>query len=122
MTIFYKHLRAKDSAGNIQAKGGITLAIEGMTEDLFFEAVKNIFNRDFSFKLKAGYSTCSSDDPFVKKTGRDLAVSRLREVSVKPVAIIKNEVLFSILETSAVISFALTPKNKVILTQLLIDS
>lgn len=122
MSILFKHVRVQDGFKNIEPKGGLTIAVEGMNFELFQKSFSNIFNKDFSVKVKIGFSVCSESDSFVKKTGRELAVSRLKEMEIKPVAIVKNELMFIILGTKQVLSFALTPRNNIILTQLLVDN
>jgi len=92
-----------------------------MNYKIFQQSFFNLLNKDFTLTVKIGFAICSDKDSFVKKTGRELALSRLEEFQIKPIALVKNELMFLILGTSQVLSFALTPRNNIILTQLLFD-
>jgi hypothetical protein len=121
MSILFKHLRSKNSKGEIQSKGGMTIAVEGMSVELFMSAVEQILSGN-TFVIKTGMSLCSEQDPFKKETGRNLAVSRLEDVVVQPIGIIRNELMCLVVGTRTILTFALTPRKNVILTQVMQDS
>jgi len=121
MSVLFKHVRGKDEFNAILPKGGLTVAVEGMNYEIFQQSFFNLLNKDFTLTVKIGFAICSDKDSFVKKTGRELALSRLEEFQIKPIALVKNELMFLILGTSQVLSFTLTPRNNIILTQLLFD-
>lgn len=58
--IYYKHIRLYDDEGNLKAKGGRTIAIE-LDGDNY----------------KVGIAECSKRDQYCKKTGREIAASRI---------------------------------------------
>lgn len=121
MSVLFKHLRSKDRAGQIQAKGGMTVAVEGMTPELFIAGATQILD-GVTFNLRAGMSLCSEKDPFKKQTGRDVALTRMEDITVQPIAVIRNELMCLVVGTKTVLTFALTPRRNVILTQVMQDS
>jgi len=121
MSVLFKHLRAQDQFGNISPKGGMTIAVEGMTTDVFIDSVSKILSGE-RFVLKTGMSVCSEKDSFKRQTGRELAVTRLQATTLQPVAVMRNELMCLIVGTKTVLVFALTPRNNVILTRVLQDS
>jgi len=58
--IHYKHIRLYDDKGNLKATGGRTIAIE---QD--------------GINYKVGIAECSKRDQYCKKTGREIAASRI---------------------------------------------
>lgn len=122
MSVLFRHVRNIEAFNQLSPKGGLTVAVEGMSTELFHKSFQNMFNKEFTAELKVGFAVCSDEDSFVKKTGRDLATSRLSKVLVKPIAVVKNELMFLIVGSNRILSFALTPRNNVILTQLLVDN
>lgn len=121
MSVLFKHLRSKDVKGQINPKGGMTIAVEGMSTQLFVSAASQILS-GITFKLKTGISLCSEKDAFKKEIGRNVALSRMENVIVQPIAVIRNELMCLVVGTTTVLTFALTPKNNVILTQVMQDS
>lgn len=73
--IQYVHERHFDSKG-LKAKGGRTVVSEKITKTEF-EAVVPSLNTP-GFILKVGFAECSKKDNYCKKTGRDLAKSRMK--------------------------------------------
>lgn len=122
MSVLYKHVRNLDTFNQIDSKGGLTVAVEGVDVEVFKQSFMNLFSKDFTVTVKIGFAVCSDKDGFVKKTGRELASSRLKETQIKPIAVVRNELMFVIVGTKHVLSFALTPRNNIILTQLLFDN
>ena len=122
MSVLYNHVRNVNVFNQIDSKGGLTIAVEGMDLEVFKQSFMNLFNKDFSVTVRVGFAVCSDKDGFVKKTGRELAFSRLKETQIKPIAVVKNELMFVIVGTKHVLSFALTPRNNIILTKLLFDN
>lgn len=121
MSVLFKHLRSRNKNGEILSKGGMTIAVEGMSTELFVSAASQILS-GVSFNLKAGMSLCSEKDAFKKETGRNVALSRMEDVTVKPIAVIRNELMCLVVGTTTVLTFALTPRKNVILTQVMQDS
>lgn len=77
MSLQFKHLR--DFSNN----GGATFAVN--LEDISLEKV----DVNDVVQIKLGISKCSSKDNFSRKTGRDLAISRLKTSSLRVTCIQK---------------------------------
>lgn len=121
MSVLFKHLRSKNKNGEIQPKGGMTVAVEGMTTEMFISGASQILS-GITFKIKAGMSLCSDKDSFKKETGRSVALTRMEDVIIQPIALVRNELMCLVVGTTTVLTFALTPRKNVILTQVLQDS
>jgi hypothetical protein len=67
----------------LKSKGGIVYAVEKLNMTAFYIGEKA--------KLKFGVARCHKDDAFVKKVGRDLAISKMSEVEFTVVRILQED-------------------------------
>lgn len=70
---------------NLSSKGGTSVAMESL-QDWHFRELKL---GDF-FEKKVGISKCSDDDAFNRKTGRELALSRMKTTTLTVVSLTED--------------------------------
>lgn len=81
MSVQFKHLRELAST-----KGGATIAVNLESIDLSKVEIDSVVN-----DIKIGMSVCSVKDPFSKKIGRELAVSRLKPTILQVTRVSKTK-------------------------------
>lgn len=96
MNIIYLHKRNKGinkfGVSCIEALGGTTVAIESLNS-----WVLNALKVGDFFDKKVGIAKCSKEDRYNKKSGRELAKSRMKLVKLKVSMIIQLESKISVM-------------------------
>jgi hypothetical protein len=74
-----------------------TVAVEVPHRDLFKLDIYNLLGTNIkTIKFKVGFTCVSPKDQYCKKTGRELAESRLEETSFKLTEIVANDIGFNV--------------------------
>lgn len=68
------------------ARGGTTIAMEEIPVDMF-----NEMTPDHTLECFVGKAKCSNKDNYNKKTGRNIAVGRMKEIALSVLAVSTNE-------------------------------
>lgn len=90
MSTLFTHNRngivSNDFSLSLDPRGGLTVAIEAPHT----EVIKQIQVGE-SFDQKVGIAKCSTKDNYCKKTGRELAISRMKSTNLKCVEVAEQD-------------------------------
>lgn len=79
----FRELKPEDINFKLNAKGGSTVAMEAIPSWLLDQ-----LKMGSTIEKKVGIARCSDDDNYCKKTGREIAQSRLKSTLLKVVNIV----------------------------------